>query len=109
MKSETYHFKIGAFKCIAVSDGIFKYAPPTFPPPAKFLFGNVSRDDLEKTLGKHNLHPESWTEWLSPYICLLVNTGEHLVLVDTGANGSIVVSIVILPFLAAYLVFMGES
>ena len=87
MNSETYHFKIGAFECIAVSDGIFKYAPPTFPPPAKFLFNKASKDDLEKTLGKHNLQPESWTEWISPYICLLVNTGEHLVLVDTGANG----------------------
>ncbi|MCK4964581.1 MAG: MBL fold metallo-hydrolase [Dehalococcoidia bacterium] len=26
-------------------------------------------------------------EWISPYICLVVDTGKHLVLVDTGADG----------------------
>ena len=87
MSSEIYHFKLGAFECIAVSDGTHTYAPPTFPPPATFLFGNPPRNHLEQTLRKHNIQLESWTEWTSPYICLLVNTGEHLVLMDTGANG----------------------
>jgi glyoxylase-like metal-dependent hydrolase (beta-lactamase superfamily II) len=87
LSSEVYHFKVGAFECIAVSDGNHTYAPPTFPPPATFLFGNAPGNDLEQTLRKHNIQPEYWTEWISPYICLLVNTGEHLVLVDTGANG----------------------
>jgi len=87
LSSEIYHFKLGAFECIAVSDGTHTYAPPTFPPPATFLFGNPPRNHLEQTLRKHNIQLESWTEWTSPYICLLVNTGEHLVLMDTGANG----------------------
>jgi glyoxylase-like metal-dependent hydrolase (beta-lactamase superfamily II) len=87
MSSEVYHFKVGAFECMAVSDGTLTYAPPTFPPPATFLFGNAPRNHLEQTLRKHNIQPEQWTEWISPYICLLVNTGEHRVLVDTGANG----------------------
>ena len=38
-------------------------------------------------LREHNLHPERWVEWTSPYISLLVNAGKHRVLVDTGAGG----------------------
>lgn len=87
MSSEIYHFKVGAFECIVVSDGIHTYAPPTFPPPATFLFSNAPRNQLEQTLRKHNIQPDQWTEWISPYNCLLINTGEYLVLVDTGANG----------------------
>ena len=37
MSTEVHHFKVGAFECIAVSDGTLTYAPPTFPPPAAFL------------------------------------------------------------------------
>ena len=87
MKNKTFRFKIGNFECIAVSDGTHVYSPPAFPPPATFLFANAPRERLEQVLRKHNLHPEQWVEWTSPYICLVVNTGEHLVLVDTGAGG----------------------
>ena len=72
---------------MAVSDGTHTYAPPTFPPPATFLFANAPKEHLEQTLREHNLQPEQWTEWISPYICLVVNTGKHQVLVDTGAGG----------------------
>lgn len=87
MSTEIYHFKVGAFKCIAVSDGTHTYAPPNFPPPATLLFGNAPRERLEQTLRQHNVQPEHWAEWISSYTCLLVNTGEHRVLVDTGADG----------------------
>lgn len=87
MNSEVYHFELGDFKCMAVSDGNHTYAPPTFPPPATFLFVNAPGEHLEQVLLQHNLQPEAWLEWTSPYICLLVNTGNHLVLVDTGADG----------------------
>jgi glyoxylase-like metal-dependent hydrolase (beta-lactamase superfamily II) len=83
----TYRFNVGAFKCLAVSDGTLNYRPPTFPPPSIFLFANAPKEELEETLRDHNIQPESWEEWVSPYICLMVNTGEHRVLVDTGANG----------------------
>jgi len=87
MNAEVYRFKVGNFECMAVSDGTHTYAPPTFPPPAAFLFTNAPRQRLEQALREHNLQLENWVEWVSPYICLTVNTGEHRVLVDTGANG----------------------
>jgi len=87
MNTDIYRFKVGDFQCMAVSDGTHTYAPPTFPPPAIFLFANAPRECLEQTLREHNLYPEQWAEWVSPYICLAVNTGQHQVLVDTGADG----------------------
>jgi glyoxylase-like metal-dependent hydrolase (beta-lactamase superfamily II) len=86
MNSQTYRFKVGGFHCIAVSDGTHTYAPPTFPPPAIFLFANAPKEQLEQALREHDLQPEHWTEWVSPYICLVIDTGEHRVLVDTGAG-----------------------
>jgi glyoxylase-like metal-dependent hydrolase (beta-lactamase superfamily II) len=86
MTTDIYRFQVGDFQCVAVSDGTHTYSPPTFPPPAIFLFANAPREHLKKTLGEHNLNREQWTEWVSPYICLVVNTGEHQVLVDTGAG-----------------------
>jgi len=86
MNTDIYRFKLGDFQCIAVSDGTHTYSPPTFPPPAIFLFANAPRERLEETLREHNLYLGQWAEWVSPYICLAVNTGEHQVLVDTGAG-----------------------
>ncbi len=87
MNTEIYRFKVGNFECTAVSDGSHTYAPPAFPPPATFLFANAPKERLEQVLREHNLHPEQWVEWTSPYISLLVNAGKHRVLVDTGAGG----------------------
>ena len=87
MNANIYHFELGDFHCVAVSDGTHTYAPPTFPPPAIFLFANAPKERLEPVLREHNLQPEQWLEWTSPYICLAVNTGKHQVLVDTGADG----------------------
>lgn len=87
MKGKTHRFKVGNYDCIAVSDGTHVYAPPTFPPPAVSLFTNAPQGELEKTLHEHNMQPEGWTEWVSPYLCLFVDTGQHRVLVDTGADG----------------------
>jgi glyoxylase-like metal-dependent hydrolase (beta-lactamase superfamily II) len=87
MNAEVYHFKVGAFECTAVSDGTLTYTPPTFPPPTTLLFCNAPKECLEQTLRQHNIRPEHWTEWISPYICLLVNTDQYRVLIDTGAGG----------------------
>jgi glyoxylase-like metal-dependent hydrolase (beta-lactamase superfamily II) len=86
MNPEYYSFKVGAFTCTAINDGTFTYAPPTFPPPANFLFINAAADRLNRVLGKYGLKNENWKEWTSPYICLLINTGKQKVLIDTGAG-----------------------
>lgn len=85
MNSENYRFKLGDYECIAISDGTHTYAPPDFPPPATLLFSNAPAESLDPALRKHGL-PVPWLEWTSPYICLLVDTGDHRVLVDTGAG-----------------------
>ena len=82
MGTENYHFKLGTFDCIVVSDGTFAY-----PHPAAIFFANAPAQPLAEALREHNLDPEHWDEYVSPYLSLVVNTGEHLVLVDTGADG----------------------
>ena len=82
MSTEIHRFKVGAFECLAVSDGVF-----TYPHPASLLFVNAPKKRLEKRLLEMNIQLEQWHEWTSPYICLVVNTGKNLVLVDTGADG----------------------
>jgi len=67
---------------MAVSDGTF-----TYPDPTTLLFANTPKGDLEQALHEHNLQLERWAQWVSPYICLMINTGRHHVLVDTGAGG----------------------
>jgi glyoxylase-like metal-dependent hydrolase (beta-lactamase superfamily II) len=86
LSAEVHHFTVGSFACLAVSDGTFTYAPPHFPKPATTFFCNAQEKQLKQTLLRHNIQPEQWRELISPYICLLVNTGNHQVLVDTGAG-----------------------
>jgi glyoxylase-like metal-dependent hydrolase (beta-lactamase superfamily II) len=87
MVNEIYRFKVGAFECVAVSDGSLTYAPPMFPPPPVLLFGDVPAEVLAPVLGKHDVQLRQWTEWTSPYTCLLMNASGHQMLVDTGADG----------------------
>lgn len=86
MNASTYQFKIGQFDCAAISDGSFTYAPPIFPPPADLLFVNASKDRLAQMLPTHGLEMEEWTAWTSAYTCLLVNSENSRVLIDTGAG-----------------------
>lgn len=82
MKSESYRFKLGTFDCIVVSDGTFSY-----PHPAQIFFANAPRERLEQALRNHDIALEQWEQYVSPYPSLVINTGEHQVLVDTGAGG----------------------
>jgi glyoxylase-like metal-dependent hydrolase (beta-lactamase superfamily II) len=65
---------------------MFTYAPPLFPPPVPFLFPSAPRDRLEQKLQEQNIQPDQWGEWISPYTCLLIDTGRYQVLIDTGAG-----------------------
>jgi len=80
MNTEIYRFEVGTFECIAVSDGTFAYPGD----PVTWLFANAPKGHLEQVLRKHKLQPEQWVQWVSTYTCLVINTGRHQVLVDTG-------------------------
>jgi glyoxylase-like metal-dependent hydrolase (beta-lactamase superfamily II) len=82
VNNESYRFKVGTFECIVVSDGTFAY-----PHPAQIFFANAPQERLEQVLREHGLDPEQWEEYISPYPSLVINTGQHRVLVDTGAGG----------------------
>lgn len=81
MSAGVYHFKIGSFKCIALSDGTF-----TYPSSNALLFANAAYEELRARLLEQHLLLEQWTSWISPYTCLVIDTGRHRVLVDTGAG-----------------------
>jgi glyoxylase-like metal-dependent hydrolase (beta-lactamase superfamily II) len=76
MESETNWFKVGSFDCLGVSDGDFVY-------PAATFFANAAREDYEFALAARGL---PLAEISTPFICLYIDTGDHHVLVDTGAG-----------------------
>jgi len=78
MNIEIYRFKLGTFECMAVRDGTHAY------PYVPAWFINAPEKHLEQVLRENNLNPE---QYVSPFTCLVINTGQHRVLVDTGAGG----------------------
>ena len=76
MMKESFQFKICEFDCISLCDGYHDYSIDTF-------FPNVDRRDLEQALRARDWPIDRVS---SPYASLYVDTGEHHVLVDTGAG-----------------------
>jgi glyoxylase-like metal-dependent hydrolase (beta-lactamase superfamily II) len=76
MNTESYRFTLGEFHFISISDGTFNY-------PLDAFFANVSREEVEEVLRRHQLPTDRIT---TPYTCLFVDTGQHRVLIDTGAG-----------------------
>ena len=79
MDAQSFHFRVGAFECIVVNDGSLAYSNP-----ARVHFANAPADRLASDLAAYGLQIDKWTEWISPLLCLVIQTGEHQVLVDTG-------------------------
>ncbi|MFC1996740.1 MBL fold metallo-hydrolase [Chloroflexota bacterium] len=79
MDAEIYKFNIGPFECVALKDWVH-----TYDNPATLLFFNAPKDHLIQALREYGIELESWQGWASPYTCLLIKTGSHKVLVDTG-------------------------
>jgi glyoxylase-like metal-dependent hydrolase (beta-lactamase superfamily II) len=73
---EIFQLRIGELDCIALNDGIHEYRIETF-------FSNVDRRALEPALRSRG---EPIDRVSSPYASLYVDTGEHHILVDTGAG-----------------------
>jgi glyoxylase-like metal-dependent hydrolase (beta-lactamase superfamily II) len=76
MPEGSYSFQIGAIRCTVLSDGYYRY-------PVSWFFPNADSEQLQHTLESRRESPESV---LSPYTCLLIETGRHVLLVDTGAG-----------------------
>jgi glyoxylase-like metal-dependent hydrolase (beta-lactamase superfamily II) len=76
MDAGSFRFRVGKFECVSVSDGGLNYPPES-------LFSNVPLERVEEAL-RHLGLPTS--QVMTPYTCLYIDTGEHRVLVDTGAG-----------------------
>lgn len=74
-------FVIGDFNCAIVSDGSFAY-----PNPSRAFFSNADQDELTKSLERHGIQARAWDTYVSPYPCLVVQTNDHTVLIDTGGG-----------------------
>ncbi len=79
-----FSFDVGRFECLTLSDGVH-----TYEEPAELLFPGAPKGKLRRVLAAHGVDIQKWRTWRSSYNCLLVNTGQHLLLVDTGAGGGL--------------------
>ena len=76
MPEGSHRFQVGSMSCTVLSDGYYLY-------PMSWFFPNAPAGELRQSLeGRH----QSQESVLSPYTCLLVETGRHVILVDTGAG-----------------------
>jgi glyoxylase-like metal-dependent hydrolase (beta-lactamase superfamily II) len=76
MATGSYRFRLGRFECVALSDGGWDYR-------VEHVFANVPIEQVLEALRRRNLPTDQIT---TPYSYLYINTGEHRVLVDTGAG-----------------------
>jgi glyoxylase-like metal-dependent hydrolase (beta-lactamase superfamily II) len=70
-----YRFALGAFEVTIVSDG------PLVLPNLQTVLPTAPRADMEALLRANRMPVETWT---APQNAVVVNTGRHLVLIDTG-------------------------
>jgi len=76
MPASSYGFEVGSIRCTVLTEGYFSY-------PAAWFFPSADPDELSRAFEGHRLPGE---QVLSPYTCLLIETGSHVVLVDAGAG-----------------------
>jgi glyoxylase-like metal-dependent hydrolase (beta-lactamase superfamily II) len=78
MPEGSHRFQAGSVTCTVLADGYCSYPTPWF-------FPNADPDRLARALEERRQPTESI---LSPYTCLLIQTGRRVILVDTGAGES---------------------
>ncbi|MBS1854428.1 MAG: MBL fold metallo-hydrolase [Acidobacteria bacterium] len=98
MAEGAHRFQVGSIQCTVLSDGYYSY-------PASWVFPNADPRELTGALAACHQPPDGL---LSPYTCLLVETGRYVVLVDTGAGESSATSGAILSRLAATGIRPGD-
>ena len=75
-----YRFRLGAFELTVVSDG-----PLGIGPPAPEMFAGMTKDDIGRTLTDNFMPTDNV---VLEQNALIVNTGDKLVLIDTGMGAS---------------------
>lgn len=71
-----YRFRVGAFECAVISDGALEIQPALWG-------GNAPEGELPALMQDKGVDVDVWYSGLH---CLLVDTGDELVLIDTGAG-----------------------
>lgn len=79
MPFSPYHFELGNFKCIAIRDGGHMGS-------ADVIFVNAPEQELAQALQVHNLEAD---QLRSTWTCLLIDTGEQNLLIDTGSGSGV--------------------
>src|ERR1017187_4260166 len=78
MPAGSHRFEIGTIGCTVLSDGYASYPTPWF-------FPDADPEQLSRALASRRAPEETV---LCPYTCLLVETGRHVMLVDTGLGAA---------------------
>jgi len=81
MNAVPWHLTLGNFKCIAIRDG-------GHMGEADFLFCNAPQQEVMQALQKYGLEAD---QLISSWTCLLVDTGEKTLLIDTGVGSGITI------------------
>jgi glyoxylase-like metal-dependent hydrolase (beta-lactamase superfamily II) len=76
MPEGSHRFSVGTIQCTVLTDGYASY-------PTPWVFPNAGAEKLERALESRRL-PQGTV--ISPYTCLLIESGRETVLVDTGAG-----------------------
>lgn len=83
MNLETHRFRLGDFDCLIINDG--KFVMDAFPP--EIVLAGASAEEIMLALQQHGSDPEQWRVGFN-FSCLVINTGDHHVLVDTGCGAT---------------------
>ena len=70
-----YRYKVGSFEITVVTDGVNRFKLPDN------LVSNAKREDVIAALAAARLPPDIF---VTPYNPIVVNTGQRLVVIDTG-------------------------
>src|SRR4051794_41863516 len=79
MPEGSYAFHIGSVYCTVLTDGYCAYPTPWF-------FPNADPEQLGAALDRRRLPHD---QILSPYTCLLIESGREIALVDTGGGAAL--------------------
>ncbi|MDE2818286.1 MAG: MBL fold metallo-hydrolase [Chloroflexota bacterium] len=79
MTARTYPFDIGQYKCVSISDGIQPIGAELLPT----FFAGSAAEDLALAFKSHGISPDHYDLQCN---CLLIDTGDARILIDSGGG-----------------------